>query len=161
MPNEKINRCSKLLASKEWRIGFAESATAGRLSYEFSLAPDSGKILVGGIVCYDASIKTGILGIPEEFVERFTPESAEVTKAMADAIYEAHPTEVCVAITGLTTPGGSESEEKPVGTMFIHVIFPGYSVADRIVFKGSPEEIVGQTVDRVAELVMEGISKAD
>jgi nicotinamide-nucleotide amidase len=39
--------------------------------------------LKSGIVCYDACIKQDVLGLPAELVEKYTPESAEVTKELA------------------------------------------------------------------------------
>ena len=114
MQNHLVTKSSKLLAEKELTIAFAESATAGRLSYEFSLTPDSGKILKGGLVCYDACIKEDVLDIPRELIEKFTPESAEVTKELARRLHKVVPSaDVFIAVTGLTTPGGSETPEKP------------------------------------------------
>ena len=83
MPSELLIKCSHLLKEKKLAITFAESATAGRLSAEFALIPDCGEILKGGIVCYDACIKQDILGVPENLVKKYTPESAEVTEEMA------------------------------------------------------------------------------
>lgn len=154
MPSQLIHDCSKLLADKKLTIAFAESATAGRLSAEFSLIPDCGQILKGGIVCYDACVKQDILGVPERLVKKYTPESAEVTAEMAERLRDFIKADIYIAITGLTMPGGSETKEKPVGTMFIHAIINGNSVPVREVFKGTPEEIVLQTVDRTAGLLI-------
>lgn len=52
-----IQRAARLLLEKNLTIAFAESATAGRLSSEFSLPDDAGKYLKGAIVCYDACLK--------------------------------------------------------------------------------------------------------
>ncbi len=154
MPSEIVKQCSKLLINKGLTMAAAESATAGRLTAEFSLVPDCGKMLKGGIVCYDACIKQDILGVPADLVERYTPESAEVTKEMAMRLPNLIKTDIAVAVTGLTTSGGSETEEKPVGTMFIHAIINGESMAFRELYSGSPEEIVLQTIDRVARLII-------
>jgi len=154
MPSELLTLCSHLLKEKKLTITFAESATAGRLSAEFALIPDCGEILKGGIVCYDACIKQDILGVPESLVKKYTPESAEVTAEMARRLGNVIKADIYVAITGLTMPGGSESPDKPVGTMFIHSIINQRPVAVRERFKGSPEEIVLQTVDRVARLLL-------
>lgn len=143
-------------------IAFAESATAGRLAYEFSLTPDSGRILMGALVCYDACIKEVTLGIPRELIEKYTPESAEVTKELAHRLYRVIPSaSIYVAVTGLTTPGGSETRDKPVGTMFIHVVIGHQDYAVREVFSGKAEEIVRATVERVARLLMEKLPDAD
>lgn len=122
MPSELLTQCSHLLKEKKLTITFAESATAGRLSAEFALIPDCGEILKGGIVCYDACIKQDILGVPESLVKKYTPESAEVTAEMARRLGNVIKADIYVAITGLIMPGGSESPDKQVGTMFIHSI---------------------------------------
>jgi len=144
-----------LLKEKKLTVAFAESATAGRLSAEFALIPDCGEILKGGIVCYDACIKQDILGVPEDLVEKFTPESAEVTEDMARRLGNVIKADIYVAITGLIMPGGSESPDKPVGTMFIHAIISQKPIAVKEKFEGSPEEIVLQTVDRVAQTLVD------
>jgi nicotinamide-nucleotide amidase len=155
MPSQTLKDCGIAIAGKGFTIAFAESATAGRMAAEFSLLAESGKILKGGIVCYDASIKEDILNIPKEFVEKYTPESAEVTEALADRIGKLIESDIQVAVTGLTTPGGSENAEKPVGTMFIHIVVNGKSLPIRHVFTGAPEEIVLQTIDHAAQIILQ------
>lgn len=154
MISPKVIECSKAIVKKGWKITFVESASAGRMCYEFSRVPDSGKILIGGLVCYDADMKEDILEIPPELIEVFTPESAEVTKAMAHNFCRIIASDICVAITGLTTPGGSETPEKPVGTIFLHIIFPHKQLAKRYEFKGTAEEIVTQAIDTAASLIV-------
>lgn len=162
MPIESIVESSKRLAENKLTIAFAESATAGNLSYQFSLTPDSGKILKGGLVCYDAGIKEDILKISPEFIEKYTPESAEVTRELARRLYKIVPSaDIFVAVTGLTTPGGSETSEKPVGTMFIHVVLKDQDFAVREVFAGNAEEVVMATVDRVGKLLMEALENVE
>lgn len=155
MPSKKVLQCSKLLAFKNYSIAFAESATAGRMCSEFSVTPYCGDILIGGITSYDLSVKENVLKVPHALIEKYTPESAEVTQAMAERALPFFKTDVIVAVTGLIAPGGSETQEKPVGTMFIHIILPGKSLSDRTVFSGSPEEIVLQTIDKSAFLISE------
>ncbi|MFA6084551.1 CinA family protein [Mucilaginibacter sp.] len=159
MPSAIVKACTKLLLDQELTIAFAESASGGRLSSEFSLIPDCGKILKGGIVCYDACIKQDVLGVPEELVEKYTPESAEVTKELAERLQQLMKADIQVAVTGLTMPGGSETPEKPVGTMFIHAIIKNDPVAVKEVYKGNPEQIVLQTVDKVAQLIINKLKK--
>ena len=158
MASEKILACSKLLAGHGLSVAFAESATAGWLCSEFALAPESGKVLMGGIVCYDASLKESILGVSAQLIKQFTPESQEVTEQLAHRLPLLIAADICVGVTGLTTAGGSETAEKPVGTMFISALIKGEIVNLRKVFKGSCEEIIHQTVDAVAELLMEQVA---
>lgn len=157
MPSEKVIECCRALIAKKLTITFVESASAGKLNYEFSTVMDSGKILIGGMVCYHISMKEDLLLIPHETIEKHSAESAIVTQLMAQNFYRFVPSDICVALTGLTTPGGSESPEKPVGTIFVHIIFRDKEIARRFTFAGNPESIVKQAIDAVSELILEEI----
>lgn len=154
MPSNKVSACCEALIEKQWTITFVESASAGKMSYEFSTVRESGKILIGGMVCYNSCMKEEVLGIPHELIETYTAESAEVTKAMANNFCKFTGADVCVALTGLTTPGGSETPQKPVGTIFVHIILPEKQIARRFYFTGEPEEILDQAIDETASLLL-------
>lgn len=158
MPSKVVEDCAKLLAAQELNIAFAESATVGRMAAEFGLTDEAGKILKGGIVCYDAGVKEDLLQVDDKLVEEFTPESAEVTEAAAKGLRSLMPAKIHVAITGLTTPGGSETEEKPVGTMFVHCISDNFEFADRSIFTGGKEVVIMKCIERFAGLLIQKIS---
>jgi nicotinamide-nucleotide amidase len=158
MPSQLVINCSAAIAEKGWNIAFAESASAGRMSAEFSLTENSGKILRGGIVCYEVFVKEQILNVPHNIIEEYTPESEEVTKILAQQTSRFFNSNITVAITGLTTPGGSETAEKPVGTIFLYIITPDIKFSHREVFSGSPEDIVAQAIDRAADLIIQNIN---
>ncbi len=160
MPSEKVRACAKAIAEKEWKIAFVESATAGRMCSEFSLTENSGDILRGGISCYEVFIKENILKVPHELIEKHTPESAAVTESLAQNALPLFKSEIVVAVTGLVAPGGSETPEKPVGTMFLHIMMAGRALSHREVFKGKPEDIVLQAIDRAAGLITGALEKS-
>jgi nicotinamide-nucleotide amidase len=151
----KISICSKLMAEQGLTVAFAESATAGWLCSEFALAEESGQILKGGIACYDADLKVSLLKVPQELIDRYTPESMEVTREMAYRLPQLIPSDIQVTVTGLTTPGGSETVEKPVGTMFVFALIKGRGICFRKVFKGSCEDIIHQTIEATADLLID------
>lgn len=153
MANE-VTKCVKALLAKRWTVAFAESASAGLMSYQFSAVPESGRILLGGVVCYHECLKEGLLGIPAELIGKHTAESPEVTQAMAEGLKKITNADVCVALTGLTTPGGSETAQKPVGTVFIHIIFPRESVRRRFVFDGKPREILDRALSETCGIIV-------
>jgi len=66
---EALLSCGKLLIAKDLTIAFAESAIAGKMAAEFSLVPDAGKFLKGGLICYDAQLKSDILHVPESLIK--------------------------------------------------------------------------------------------
>lgn len=53
---------------------------------------------------------------------------------------------------------GSKTAEKPVATIFFHILTPTDKINYRKVFNGSPEEIVLQDIDKTAELFLESIA---
>lgn len=158
MPLKIVEQCTALLVEKELTIAFAESATVGRMAAEFGLTDDAGKILKGGLVCYDACIKKDLLHVDDELVEQYTPESAEVTEAAARGLTSLIPADIHVAVTGLTCPGGSETRKKPVGTMFIHCIGKDFEFADRSQFTGNKEVIILKCIESFAALLLKQIS---
>jgi len=157
MPSAIVNECSELLKDEDLKLFFVESATAGKICYEFSLTDEASKFLKGSLVCYNADIKQDILHVQKTLIDTYTPESPEVTEALTEGAKTMFLADIHVSVTGLTTPGGSETEEKPVGTMFIHGKFRDKVIKDRTVFPGRPDEIVMQTIDRVAFLIIRAI----
>lgn len=154
MVQKTVIACAKALENLGYNIAFVESATAGRMCAEFALTPSSGAILRGGISCYDIFVKEQFLHIPRNIIEKYSAESAEVSALLAKSGAKLFNSNVSVSVTGLATPGGSESPAKPVGSMFIHILFKNKEIAHQEVFTGSPESIVLQTIERTATLIL-------
>ena len=159
MISDILRSCTDLLKSNKLTLAFAESATAGQVMADFSLVPEAGTFLKGGVVCYDACIKQSLLKVNADLIKKYSPESAEVTKAAAEGLRKLIEADIHVGITGLTRPGGSETREKPVGTMFICVLYQEQAVTERRVFSGDEETINDQTVQFVAQAILELIRK--
>lgn len=159
MCSDIVLKCAKALNDKNLQIAFIESATAGRMCSEFALSEFSGDILRGGLACYSVFVKKKLLKVPQYLIDTFTPESAEVTKALAQGGSKLFNADVIVAVTGLTCPGGSETEKKPVGTMFFHLIIKDSEVTHREVFEGTTSEIILQTIDRTAKILIQHLNK--
>lgn len=159
MVSRSVIACCHTLLEKNLTISFAESVTTGKLIYDFSSVPDCGKILKGSIVCYDASVKQELFKISEEIIEKYTPESQEVTRLLADGLKRLMPADIIVAVTGLASPEGSESPEKPVGTIFVNGYIKQKAWMTRLYFEGSPDEIIAQTSDAIASILLDELTK--
>ncbi len=155
MQSHLIDQCAELLILKSQTIAIAESATAGSFCLALSLHPDAGSYLKGGVVCYSACVKKDLLQVPQNLLDRFTPESSEATLAIAKGMQLVMPADIHVGITGLTRSGGSETERKPVGSMFFcglkgaTVLFNTTSV-----FQGDSDEIIRQATTFTASLLI-------
>ncbi|MPM76991.1 hypothetical protein SDC9_123990 [bioreactor metagenome] len=103
---------------KKLKVTFIESASAGYLAYRFSLTPFSGKILIGGLVCYDLKVKEKILKISPKLIAKYTPESIEITEELVKKAKNMFSSDIYVGCTGLLKPGGSEG---PSGKLAIAI----------------------------------------
>ncbi len=158
MPAKSVIACCHTILSKDLTIAFVESASTGRLIYDFTSVPDCGQIVKGSIVCYDRSVKENLLKVPSQIIDKYSAESPEVTQLLAEGLLELIPADIIVAVTGLVSPGGSETEEKPVGTMFIHGIIQGRAWKSSLLFEGSPDEIIAQTIEAIAAMLLDEIT---
>lgn len=150
MPAPSVIACCIKILKKDLKISFAESASTGRLIYDFTSVPNCGNIIKGSIVCYDRSVKEELFKIPSEVIDKYSAESAEVTQLLAENLRGLLPADIVVAVTGLASPGGSETPEKPVGTMFVHGFIKEKAWNRKFFFEGSPDEIVAQTINATA-----------
>ncbi|WP_201599150.1 CinA family protein [Psychrobacter vallis] len=132
--------CAKVLANKNLTVVFIESATAGYLAHRFSVCPYSGDVLMGGLVCYDVSLKKNVLNISSQLIDEYTPESLEVTQELVIKSKKMFEADLHVACTGLLKPGGSETKEKPVGTFFYCIGYKGEIYDFRRVCQGAPKK---------------------
>ena len=64
------------------------------------------------------------LGVREDTLEKYGAVSTETAAEMARGLAEKTGSRLCVSITGIAGPGGG-TEEKPVGTFCVCVIFDG------------------------------------
>ncbi|ADY51140.1 CinA domain protein [Pseudopedobacter saltans DSM 12145] len=149
MDESIIAACLDKLREKALTIAFAESVTVGALCHEFGMLPAVGDVFKGGLVCYDGEVKKEYLGVEDELIERYSPESAEVTAQMVKGLERFFKADISVAITGLSQAGGSESISKPVGTVFYNILYRDKLNPYRKLYKGDAKEIIAQAVEDV------------
>lgn len=108
----------KLLLKKKQTIAFAESCTGGYLSQLITSVPGSSRYFKGTIVAYDYDVKVKSLDVDQAVLEKEGAVSQEVVLQMAKSVREKLNADVGISISGIAGPGG-ETEDKPVGTVWI------------------------------------------
>lgn len=118
---DTLQECvGRILNAHRKTLSTAESCTGGTISQLITSVPGSSAYFLGGVTSYANSVKTGVLGVPEEIISRHGAVSAECVEKMAEGVRELTGSDFAVATSGIAGPGGG-SEEKPVGLAWIGI----------------------------------------
>jgi nicotinamide-nucleotide amidase len=109
-----------LLLSKNIKIGTAESCTGGYIAHLLTGIAGSSNWYNGSVVSYTNDLKSKLLHVDANIIEKHGAVSEETVRAMAIGALVTLGVDVAVAVTGIAGPGGG-SEEKPVGTVWMAV----------------------------------------
>ena len=135
----------RMLAAKGKTVSAAESCTGGMISSLFTSIPGSSEYYLGSVTSYANSVKTGVLGVPAEIIEKHGAVSEECVRAMAEGVRRITGSDFAIATSGIAGPGGG-SDEKPVGLVWIGVSSQNGTEAYRMVFRGDRK----RNIDRFA-----------
>jgi nicotinamide-nucleotide amidase len=130
----------------------AESCTGGLVAARLTSVPGASDVFVGGVVPYSNGLKTALLGVPAELLERRGAVSAEAAAAMAAGARERLGADVAVAVTGVAGPGGG-TREKPVGLVYLHAAGPDGSRGLELSLPGDRDAVRGRAAVAALHLV--------
>ena len=110
----------RILSENGKTLSVAESCTGGNISGLITSISGSSGYYLGSVTSYANSVKTNVLGVPEETIAAHGAVSSECVAAMAEGVRKLTGSDFSVATSGIAGPGGG-SEEKPVGLVWIGV----------------------------------------
>jgi nicotinamide-nucleotide amidase len=125
-----------LLHSKHAFLSVAESATGGLLGGRITAVPASSDHFLGGFLTYSDEMKTQLLGVPAELIERHTAVSEPVARAMAEGAKQRTGSDYALSVTGYAGPEGEN-----VGLMFIGLASPDGCEVRRVQLPGDRERV--------------------
>jgi competence/damage-inducible protein CinA-like protein len=140
------------LRLKRYTIATAESCTGGLLAERITKVPGSSDYFVGSIISYTNEMKSLLLGVPEEMIERHGPVSGEVAEAMARGIKERIGSTIGVSVTGVAGPGGG-TQAVPIGTVYIGLADDVTTTNRRLVLPGDRHLIRWRASTAALEMV--------
>ena len=141
-----------LLRARHATVAVAESCTGGMLGARFTTTPGSSDYFTGGFITYSNSLKSQLLGVSAETLERFGAVSRETAEAMAEGARERTGSNYAISITGVAGPDGG-SEEKPVGLVYIGIAGSEGTVVVNRRFLGDRQRIRVFTVQMALDLL--------
>lgn len=153
------NKLVKVLEASGKTIALAESITAGLACAKLAVYKGVSDALAGAVVCYTPEVKCALLNVPQSVIDEHSCESQEVTDSITRGLEKLMLADIHAGITGLAAPGGSETAQKPVGTVFFSVLVNGKVHRRREQYKGTPSEIREQACDGLFGFVIETLGE--
>lgn len=152
------------LKERNLTIATAESITAGLLSSTIASVSGASSVLKGGIVTYQEQLKTKLLGVSSQTLEKYSAESIETTiemvKGLADLGLDAS---MYVAVTGVASESVNEYKLlKPVGQIYVALFFKNklHTFETILTAKNNPytrnqirEKTVSFIFDKIVEVI--------
>jgi nicotinamide-nucleotide amidase len=108
----------KALKENNSHITFAESCTGGKMASLLTEVSGASDVFEAGFVTYSNDIKTKIIGVKKETLEKYGAVSEAVATEMLLGALSKSGADYGVAVSGIAGPNGG-TEEKPVGTVCI------------------------------------------
>ncbi len=118
----------KQLLSQRATLAVAESATGGGLAERITGIPGSSSWFVGGLIAYTKRMKTELLGVSADILDRLGTVSAETAEAMAMGARRRTGATWAVSITGNAGPT-ADGDEAPIGMIYVGISGPNETVS--------------------------------
>ncbi len=126
-----------LLKEKGLTIGTAESCTGGLIAKRVTDIPGASASFRGGIVSYSNEVKAGVLGVPQDLLDRYGAVSAQTAQAMAEGARKALGCDIALSSTGVAGPDPDDRGNE-VGTMFVAIAAPDGTYVRPLKLGGRP-----------------------
>lgn len=147
--NSILEQLANNLIKKNLHLLTAESCTGGLIAKVCTDVAGSSGWFEGGLVTYSNAMKTKLLNVPVDLIERLGAVSEEVAEQMAigaNLIGDNPKRHVSLSVTGVAGPGGG-TKNKPVGTVcFAWAHGPKVLATETVHFIGGRDEVRQQTM---------------
>jgi nicotinamide-nucleotide amidase len=155
----KANELVRSMQAEGLTLVLAESMTCGLAAAKLASCVGVSDVLLASLVCYTPKAKKKLLQVKQTTIQRYTCESHEVTREMAENLSKLIQADVYAAITGLASADGSETSEKPVGNVFYAISYQGTTHDFRKVFRGTPLEVKTKAAKELYRLILKLIKQ--
>jgi len=150
MPSKRSSDHARTLGvacvSKNISVSTAESCTGGMIGAALTSVPGSSAWFKGGIIAYDNTIKTSLLGVLQKTLDTFGAVSEPTVAEMAQGAARILHTDCAISVSGIAGPDGG-TPEKPAGLVYIGICINGNTTVYRHLFSGNRTAVRKQAVE--------------
>jgi PncC family amidohydrolase len=143
----------RLLKERGETLAIAESLTGGMVASKVTDVPGSSVYFVEGVVAYANESKMSRLGVQEQTLIDHGAVSEEVAREMAEGVRRTLGATWGISTTGIAGPTG-DTEEKPLGLVYMAVSGPKGTLIQRNVFPGDRLAVKAASVNAVLSLLL-------
>ncbi|WP_432799401.1 competence/damage-inducible protein A [Poriferisphaera sp. WC338] len=108
------------LLAQHKTLATAESCTGGLIGKLITDVPGSSAAYAGGFVTYSNAMKSSLLNVPTNTLDKHGAVSAETVQAMALGAIQQTGTDLAISVSGIAGPDGGTSD-KPVGIVWFGI----------------------------------------
>lgn len=112
-----------LLRERGLTLSAAESCTGGLIAKRMTDLPGASGVFRGGVVSYTNEVKSGVLGVPEDLLEKYGAVSEPAARSMAERCRNICGSDLAVSATGVAGPDRDDRGNE-VGTVYIALAGP-------------------------------------
>ncbi len=145
-----------VLTEKGLTLSSMESLTGGMFASTFTSIPNASKVFHGGAITYTDEMKESF-GVSRKTIEEHGAISKECVKEMAIESSKFFNSDIAVSFSGNAGPG--ESENKPVGLVYIGIKTEDEVKVYELHLEGTRNQIRKQCVDFAFSTLVEHFSK--
>ena len=132
-------------------VAVAESLTGGLVSAALTEPAGASLVVRGGVLAYASDLKAQVLGVDEVLLAQVGAVDPVVAEQMAAGVRSLMGATYGLATTGVAGPDPADG--KPVGTVYVALVGPGFSRVKALALSGDRAGIRAQSVLAVLMLL--------
>jgi PncC family amidohydrolase len=134
-------------------LAACESLTGGLFATRITQIPKVGQVFKDGLIVYSNEAKIKLTQVSPTTLEKYGAISPECAEEMARNTQKILGVDLALSFTG--NAGPSALEDKPVGSVFIGLVFKEKMISKEYQLVGSREEIREKVVEEGMKLIRE------
>lgn len=138
---------------KNLKITTSESCTGGLIASKITSYANVSSIFDLGLITYANEMKQKILKVKDETLDEYGAVSSYCIKEMLFGSYELTSANICIATSGIAGPSGG-SNNKPVGMVFVGILYNGKKEIKKCLFRGNRKSIQKQAMYKAFEMLI-------
>lgn len=153
-----VQQIAQLLIKKGKTLSVVESCTGGKIAEMITAEAGVSAFFKGSMVTYATEIKSSVLGVDKDLINRYSVVSKEVVETMAIQANKIFKTDFAISTTGNAGPTKGDADDE-VGTVYVAIAGPNGIFSEKYDFGQPRERVIGKATFKALGLLQKEILK--